>query len=78
MNNVRAWGIVPSTYISQRGVDDTSHFGDTPFDDVAKVLVVDVVVLLPNRPLSAFLEFILTISECGFSEVNMKFQRTYT
>jgi hypothetical protein len=40
-----------------------SHFGDPPLDNVAKMLVIDVVVLLSNTPLSAFLELILAIAE---------------
>jgi hypothetical protein len=35
---------------------------DSPLDNVAEVLVVDVVVLFPNRPLSTFLELILAIA----------------
>jgi hypothetical protein len=35
---------------------------DSPLDNVAEVLIVDVVVLFPNRPLSTFLEFVLTVT----------------
>ena len=39
-----------------------SHFRYAPFNNVAKILVVDVVVLSSNRPLSTLLELVLTIS----------------
>lgn len=38
------------------------HFCNPPFYDVAKVLIVDVVVLFSNRPLRAFFQFILPIT----------------
>lgn len=49
-------------HIAKGGINYAEHFGDAPFDDITEVFIVDVVVLLPNRPLSAFLQFILTIS----------------
>lgn len=49
-------------HIPQCRVDNTAHLGDPPFDDVAKVLVVDVVVLLANGTLRAFFKFILAIA----------------
>lgn len=50
------------TDVTQCRVDDLPHLGHTPFYDVAKVLVVDVVVLFSNRPLCAFFEFVLSIA----------------
>jgi hypothetical protein len=38
------------------------HLRDSPLDNVAEVLIVDVVVLFPNRPLSTFFEFVLTVT----------------
>lgn len=40
-----------------------THLRDPPFDDVAKVFVVDVIVLLPDASLSTFFQLILTISD---------------
>jgi hypothetical protein len=39
------------------------HPSDSPFDNVAKVPVVNVVVLFADRALGAFLELILTIAK---------------
>ena len=50
------------THITQGRIDDMPHFGDSPFDNIAEVFIVDVVVLFSNRPLSTFLEFVLTIA----------------
>lgn len=38
------------------------HFRNPPFYDIAKVLIVDVVVLFPNRPLRAFFQLVLPIT----------------
>ena len=51
-----------TTYIPQRRVDDTVHSGDAPFNHIAEMLVVDVVILLANRTLCAFLQFVLSVS----------------
>jgi len=53
------------THITQGGIDDMPHLRDSPLNNVAEILVVDVVVLFPNRPLSTFLEFILTVTVPG-------------
>lgn len=50
------------THVTQCGIDDVSHLRDSPLDNITEVLVVDVVVLFPNRPLSTFLEFVLTVT----------------
>jgi len=38
------------------------HFCYPPFDNVAKVLVINVVILLSDTPLSAFLQLILSVT----------------
>jgi hypothetical protein len=50
------------THIAQCRVDDVPHLRNSPFHDVAEMFIVDVVVLLSNRPLSTFLEFVLTVT----------------
>lgn len=50
------------TDIAESLVDDVTHLGDPPFDNVAEVFVVDIIVLLPDTPLSTLLQLILTIS----------------
>ena len=50
------------TNIPERLVDYVTHLGDPPFDDVAEVFVIDVIVLFPDAPLCTFLQLILTIS----------------
>lgn len=53
------------THVSERLINNPPHFRNPPFDDVAEELVVDVVVLLRDRALRAFLEFVLPESgEC--------------
>ena len=50
------------THITQCGINDVPHLRDSPLNNVTEVLIVDVVVLFPNRPLSAFFEFVLTVT----------------
>ena len=57
------------THITQCRINDMPHLCDSPLDHVAEVLIVDVVVLFPNRPLSPFFEFVLTVTvQEGHSE----------
>ena len=51
-----------NTDVAKRRIDDVSHFRYAPFNDVAEILIVDVVVLSSNRPLCTFLELVLTIA----------------
>lgn len=51
--------------VSQAGIDDPSHFCHPPLDDIAKVLVVNIVVLPANRTLRALFEFVLAVSVWG-------------
>jgi hypothetical protein len=53
---------VSVTNVTQRRVNDAPHLRHTPLDHITKVLVVDVVVLLPNGSLSTLSEFILSIT----------------
>jgi hypothetical protein len=39
------------------------HPRDPPLDNVAKVLIIDIIILPANRPLCSFLQLILSISE---------------
>jgi hypothetical protein len=50
------------TDIPKRLVNYVTHFSDPPFDDVAEVFVIDVIVLLSDTPLSPFFQLILTIA----------------
>jgi hypothetical protein len=50
------------THVTQCGINDMPHLGNSPLDNVAKMFVVNVIVLLSNTPLSAFLQLVLTIS----------------
>jgi len=50
------------THVTKGRINDMPHSGDSPLDNVAKMFVVNVVVLFSNTPLSAFLQLILTIS----------------
>lgn len=50
------------THVSQFVVDLVPHLRDTPLDNVAEVLIVDVVVLLSDGALCTFLELILPVS----------------
>lgn len=51
------------TYISERRVDPPTHLCNPPFHDIAKLLVVDVVVLAADRSLGTLLQLILTMTE---------------
>lgn len=51
------------TYIAEAGINDSSHFGDSPLDYIAEILVVDVVVLLAHGSLGTLFEFVLTVAE---------------
>jgi hypothetical protein len=51
------------TYIAQIRVNAAPHFCDPPFDNIAEVLIVNVVILFQDRPLRALFEFILTVTE---------------
>jgi hypothetical protein len=50
------------THVTQGGINNMPHLSDSPLDNVAKMFVINVIVLLSNTPLSAFLQLILTIS----------------
>lgn len=50
------------THIPQLVVDLVTHPSYAPLDDIAEVLVVDVVVLLSDRPLGTFLQLILPVT----------------
>lgn len=50
------------TDIPQTRVNDPSHLCDSPLDDVTKMLVIYVVVLLAHRSLGTFFEFVLTVA----------------
>ena len=39
-----------------------THFSDPPFDDVAEVFVIDIIVLFSDTPLSSFFQLVLTIA----------------
>ena len=58
-----------TTYVAKLRVDDFAHFGYTPFDDIAKVLVVDVEVLPTNGALRTLLQLVLTVSTARGSDV---------
>lgn len=47
------------THISSCRVYEPAHFSHSPLDNVAEVLVVDVVVLLPNRTLRTIFKLVL-------------------
>jgi len=49
------------THISQLVVNLVPHLGHPPLDDVAEVFIVDIVVLLAHRALSALFELVLTV-----------------
>jgi hypothetical protein len=49
------------TDIPKRLVNYVTHFSDPPFDDVAEVFVIDVIVLLSDTPLSSFFQLVLAI-----------------
>ena len=53
---------VSVTNVTQRRVNDAPHLRHTPLDNIAKVLVVDIVVLLPNRSLSTLPKLILAVA----------------
>ena len=53
---------VGGTHVSQTSVDYPSHLGDPPLDDIAKVLVVDEIVLATDRTLRALFELVLAMS----------------
>lgn len=50
------------TDIPQTRVNDPSHLGDSPLDNIAEMLVIDVIVLLSHRSLGTFFEFVLTVA----------------
>ena len=60
------------TDITQTRVNDPSHLGNAPFDNVAEMLVVYVIVLLAHRSLGAFFEFVLTVAKTGQNGDNDK------
>jgi hypothetical protein len=69
------------TDIPERLVNYVTHFSDPPFDDVAEVFVIDVIVLLSDTPLSSFFQLILTISILILLLLEMvlkEWKRTYT
>jgi hypothetical protein len=53
------------------------HSRDPPFDDVAEVFIVNVVVLPANSPLSAFLQFVLAISVGALNIVDVATRSRY-
>ena len=55
------------SHIFYRRVNETVHLSHPPFDNVAKMLIIHIVILFTNRPLSAVLQFILSVAE-GLSE----------
>ena len=59
--------ICRESYILYRRIDETMHLSHPPFDNVAKMLIIHIVILFTNRPLSAVLQFILSVAE-GLSE----------
>jgi len=64
-------GNLGETHVPQTGIDYPSHFRHTPLDDIAKVLVVNVIVLPTDRALCALFEFVLAVSvhsEFGVSD----------
>ena len=68
------------TNVPQAGIDDPSHFCHTPLDDIAKVLVVDIVVLSADRTLCALFELVLAVSvwsELAVSDSFGRGRRTY-
>jgi len=68
-------GNLGGTDVSQAGIDDPSHFRHTPLDDIAKVLVVDIVVLSTDRTLCALFEFVLAVSAWSEFGVSSSFGR---
>ena len=54
--------IQESTHDSGRFVDEPVHFCYAPLDDIAEMLVVDIIVLLANGSLSTILEFVLAVA----------------
>ena len=55
--------IQESTHDSGCFVDEPVHFCYAPLDDIAEMLVVDIVVLLANGSLRTILEFVLTVAK---------------
>ncbi len=54
--------IEDNIYVTKIGINFPPHLRHTPFYDVAKVLIVDVVILSSHGSLSALLELVLTMS----------------
>ena len=57
-----SYGCRGFTNISQGGIDSSTHLGYAPFDYVAEMLVVDIVILSSNGPLCTFLQLILSMT----------------
>lgn len=74
MNEVRSWDEVEvsRTNVTQRRVNDAPHLRHTPLDNIAKVLVVDIVVLLPNRSLGTLSKLILAVAVSKMRYGNMR------
>lgn len=49
-----------------------SHFCYAPLHDIAEVLIVNVVILFSNRPLSTLFEFVLTITKRQMSHLHAR------
>lgn len=60
---MRGKKVPPDTHVTQVRIDDMSHLCYSPLDDIAKMLIIDVVVLLSNTTLGALFEFILAIAK---------------
>jgi len=80
---MRPEGKPRKTYIPQIVVDHGPHLANFPLDDIAKVLVVDVVVLFADRTLCALLELVLPITKAEKKQLTKRCQRknkrgTYT
>ena len=50
------------THVTELGVDDTTHLCNTPLDDIAKVLIIDIEVLSSLCSGSALLELVLPVA----------------
>lgn len=50
------------TNVTELGIDDTPHLCNTPLDNIAEVLIIDIKVLSSLRSSSTFLKLILPVA----------------